>query len=161
MSRKHLVIVLIAFSTSLGFAMSKKPAETPKSSPKVSGKSLGYFHTKMWTEDNGNGDLTLFARVVSRKEMNNSDFKWKLPEGARLISGEQEGQFSFSQGQDKIFSVVVDKASIKDKDQFFFFVYEMKNGEKHGASQNLIYSASDVSKGQLKGNTKKTPKYYE
>ncbi len=155
-------LVILAFS-GLSFSMSQKPkAQNPPSkAAKVSGKSLGYFQTSLSKVENGNGDITLVARVLARNSMADSVFEWKTPKGASVISGDTSGQTGFDSGEEKIFSIVIDGETVSDKDQFFFFVYQMKNGEKHGASQTLIYSKDDVSKSQQKNNSKKTPKYYE
>ncbi len=155
------IFTLVLVSTTFAFSMSKKPtkaAQTPVT-PKVSGKSLGYFHTVLWSEDNGNGDLKVIAKVVARKEMNDADFQWKVPGNVQVLSGDSSGDAVFAAGEEKVFSIVVSKDNLNEKDQFFFFVYEMKSGERHGTSQSFIYSTQDVSKSQQK--LKKLPKYYE
>ncbi len=163
MKQQVFTTILILSLSTLVFSMSEKPkAQTPPAkATKVSGKSLGYFQTSLNKVENGNGDITFVARVLARNAMEDSVFEWKTPEGVSVISGDTNGNTSFNPGEEKTFSIVVDGAEVSENDQFFFFVYKMKNGEKHGVSQTFVYSKDQVSKSQLKKKSKKTPKYYE
>ena len=93
-----IVITLFVFSYGSLLAMSQKPATVTSKKIKAShdhkmkatGKSLGYFQILVEKHDNGNGDVKFVAQILPRNDME-GEFKWKLPETVKVLSGEISG----------------------------------------------------------------------
>ncbi len=165
MKKLTLFVFITLGAVCFAFSMSEKPKKnqnkvhTQKS--KLSGKSLGYFAASITSDESRDGQVEITATVVARKNMSSAEFQWKTPKSAKIISGEDSGQVSLARGDQKVFSIIVDKDTVVEGDQLFFFVFEMKNGERHGFSQSFVYSPNNTSKSQIKSKTQKTPKYFE
>lgn len=162
---------LLLISLDLCFAMGRKPptSSTKRSmthqQKKATGKSLGYFQINIKKLDNNNGEITLVADVLPRQDMPDSEFKWKVPDSVKVISGDKSGSLNLTRNTANSIALVISKDSLKAKDQIFFFIYKMKDGERHGGSFSYIHQTEngDIQKSQFKpkGPQKKPKKYFE
>ena len=161
-----LKIILSFFAilslSSASLAMSKKPknlenqGQKKPMSPKFSGKANAFFQTKITEVDNGNGDITLIAQVVPRKDMSSGEFMWVVPDSVKVVSGDKKGATGYESGEAKQFTLVIDKSTVKEGDLFRFFAYEMTNGERLGGGSSFVYSNEKQSPLQKKSlNSKK------
>lgn len=133
-------ILALFFFTLPAFAMSGKPQQSRKPViNKTRSKSVGYYFLTMQSEDHHDGDITIKAHIVAQKAMPAAQFKWQLPKNAVLKSGDLNGSTSLNVGDEKHFEVVISKQELNEKDQFFFFIFQEINGEKHGGSGSLVF----------------------
>lgn len=157
-------ITVLAALAAFSLAMSQKPKESPtkvQKPIKMSGKSLGHFGIHIVSKDKGKDGLELTAQVQSRTNMLDSNYNWKIPDHARIWSGDVSGTIDFKKGAKNSFSIVIDKSSLKEKDVIFFVTSKEVNGEPQGASQGFVYTQQVNKAEQLKAEPNKKIKYHE
>ncbi len=156
-----LTITLLSVFT---IAMSSREQESrPAPEPvKVSGKSLGYFQVGISMTESGSDAITLTAQVLANRPMENSEFQWKLPGNAEVLSGRESGEIDIKKGAQEELSIELSKDKVNEGDQVFLFVYKMVNGERHGVSHSYVFGSNNGREKQLrKQSAEQAPKYFE
>ena len=157
--------VFVAACTQGQSRVSKKNFLKNHHSGKTFGKSTGYFKIDITSVDFENDQVQLVAKITPLKSMTDVDFKWTFPKNIALVSGEKQGSLDLSNKSESQVTLVFDKDSVEEGEQFFFFAYQMQNGERHGASKSFIFSQSNEEKSvrasSQKIKSKKHPKYFE
>lgn len=161
--------IILAFA--LLFTMACNPSQSTSSKKgflklhhdkKAFGKSTGYFRIEIKTNSKIDGQIEFIAEVTALKNMGSVDYEWKLPDSLVPLDGPLKNQLDFiGKGSHQV-SIQLRTQDLKDNDQIFFFVYQMKNGERHGASKSFVFSESPkVEASSQKQKFNKTPKYFE
>lgn len=129
----------------------------------TSSKSTGYFRVTLNSQNLANGKIQLNAVITVQRSMKQADFEWKLPSSISVIEGDLKNHLTFDQSPSQTVSIQLSEAEAMAADPIFFFVYQVKNGERHGASTSWLYSNNEPAEKASKMNlkSKKTPKYFE
>jgi hypothetical protein len=100
---------------------------------KVLSKSRGYFQIQFsstTTEDL----IKLESVVKSLQDSVDIHVEWKLPENFQDLNRNNISPFNLNEGDQKSFSIELNKKLLKEGDLVFFYVYTIKDGERYGTS---------------------------
>lgn len=115
----------------------------PKKQKKL-GKLRAYMQMQIEDVSRNDATLDLKATIIGQDQMSNAQLEWRWPKHVEMVSGQKNQTVNIQSGQTQEIDVSFDKNSLKANDQIFLFVYQMKNGERHGGTSSFVYKITEV-----------------
>jgi hypothetical protein len=144
---KNMIVILLLSSMSVAgylvyqkqFEKNEKQAKLFKQARSFAGytKPRSTFVLRRAYEKNEN-TLKITVEVVG--PFDNYEFKWWLPSGVLITSGEESGYVDAT--QTKVFTHAIEFANINEGEQIVFETFTNEEGNKQGAT--LIYTHGEV-----------------
>ncbi len=168
-----LRLFIIIFPALLLGCLSHQKANTPTSASKKFlkpeetihrniSKSRSYISTEIEASFPAPDRIILSAKVLPHQDFLPAEIQWKWPETTTPLAGEAYLVRDLRAGEEIEFQIEFSLETVKDGDSFFFFVYKMKDGERHGTSHNFTYFSSENNRLEQKVHkSQKKPKFIE
>ena len=98
------------------------------------GKARSTVRSQIITKLQKNGEMILSGTISPMIDMDSVEVEWKIPEHIKVISGSERESLKLVPGKTDNRDITIDPSTLKPDDRIFFFVYQMKNGERTGSS---------------------------
>lgn len=150
-----IILALVGCTAHQPSASAQKHQFIDSEKPLHQGKANKFVEAKLGFAKSSGETIRLQALVNSSVDMPQGQIEWKVPEGTVVVSGSLEGSVNFKAGNEEVFVLELEKASLKAGDKIFFFAFQMKDGERYGSPAMIVYGQSDEEKVFTKSSTNK------
>lgn len=99
-----------------------------------SGKARSTVHSQIIVKPQKNGDMILSGTISPFVDMASAEIEWQIPKHVEILSGSETESIKINSGKAENRDITINPKTLKTGDRIFFFVYQMKDGERVGSS---------------------------